>query len=158
MATKTVFLSGKTNYAHFHQPDKFGFWSVNLYLDDASKVEWAKLKQEGILNRLRKDDQGEYVTLRCPVEKKMRGVMTKMQPISIIKDDIPYLGMIGNGSDVTCNVMVYNYRKPQTQEHGTAIRLVAVRIHNLVEPNIKQFPPEGQKAAAALMELPDPVW
>ena len=158
MATKYVNLSGKTKFAHFHQPDKFGFWSVNLYLDDQSKIEWAKLKQEGIMNRLRKDDDGEFVTLRCPVEKKMRGVMTKMQPISLIKDGIPYLGMIGNGSDVTCMITVYNYRKPQTQEQGIAIRLSAVRIHNLVEPNIKQFPPEGQKAAGALAALPDPIW
>jgi hypothetical protein len=158
MATKQVFLSGKTKFANFHQPDRFGYWSVNLYLDDASKVEWAKLKQEGILNRLRKDEDGEFVTLRCPVEKKIRGVMTKMQPISLIKDGIPYLGMIGNGSDVTCMITVYNYRKPITQEQGIAIRLGAVRIHNLVEPNIKQFPPEGQKAAAALTALPDPIW
>jgi hypothetical protein len=158
MATKEVFLSGKTKFAHFHQPDKFGFWSVNIYLDDASKVEWAKLRQLGIMNRLRKDDEGDYVTLRRPVEKKIRGTMTKMEPVYLFKDGIPYLGMIGNGSDVTCTITVYNYRKPQTQEQGTAIRLAAVRIHNLVEPSPKQLPPEGQKAAATLAALPDPIW
>lgn len=158
MASETKFLSGKARYCHIHAPDRFGFWSVNVYLDDASKVIWEELKGKGILNKTRRDEDGVFVTLRCPVEKKIRNVMTKMQPVTVVKDGVPYIGMIGDGSDITCMITVYTYRKPITQEQGTAIRLSAIKVTNLVEATIKAFPKEGQEKAEALIGQQDPIW
>lgn len=158
--TRQEFLSGKCRYCHIHAPDRFGHWSVNLFLDDKSKVLWKQLQTEGILNRLRTDKNGEgdFVTLRCPVEKKIRGTMTKMQPVTVIKDGLPYVGMIGDGSDITCMITVYKYRKPITNEGGTAIRLGAIKVLNLIEANLKAFPKEGQEKAEALIGNSDPIW
>lgn len=160
MASKTIILSGKSKFSHLHVPDQFGFWSINVFLDEPSKVLWAKLKEEGILNRLREDKNGEgqFVTLRQPVEKKMKGVMTKMDPVSIIKDGIPFIGVIGDGSDISCMITVYDYRKPITKELGRAIRLTAVKVRNLVEGSISTFPEEVQPKVKELLAAEDPIW
>jgi hypothetical protein len=129
-----------------------------LYLDDKSKTIWQQLKEEGIQNRMKTDQDGAFVTLRCPIEKKIRGTMTKMNPILAIKDQVPYIGMIGDGSDITCMVTVYDYRKPITNEAGKAIRLSAIKINNLVEPTLKALPQAGQEQAAALIGQADPIW
>lgn len=158
MAETQVFISGKCKYCHVHAPDKFGFRSVNIYMNDASKTVWAGLKEKGIMNRIRSDDDGEFVTLRSPALKKMKGELRAMDPIHVIKDGIPFIGRIGDGSDLTCMVALYDYKKPVTQEKNYAIRLVAVKVNNLIEASIKEFPPEGQAQATALIKQPDPIW
>lgn len=158
MAEKQVFLSGKCKFCNVTTPDKFGFYGTNLYLDDASKIVWQRLKEEGIMNRLRGSEDGEFVTLRCPEKKKIRGEMRLMDKPSVVKDGLPYVGMIGNGSDLTCMVTVYDYKKPMTQEKGVAIRLRAIKINNLIEPSTTQFPGTGHQDATALIKQPDPIW
>ncbi len=138
MPSKQINLSGKAKFIRLVQPDKYGKWSLLLYLDKPSLNTWAELKEGGILNTLKMDQDGQYVRLARPLSKEFRGVKTQMTPPIVIDKDgnsWPQGIAIGNGSDVTAHLSFYTYTKQSTyggSGQGAAIRLEGIKVNNLV--------------------------
>jgi len=162
--TDYVYLSGKAKWINTTVPDKFGNWGLVLYLDAKAKETWLDLKKRGILNEISQDDDGEFVRLRRPQERKFKdGRVMGMSPVTVVdKAGVPLLGnAVGNGSDVTCKLEAYAYKPPFKKEMGYAIRLAAIRVDNLIpfepkDPNA--FDPHTAKAVEGLRDAPEPIF
>lgn len=148
--TKTIYLSGKGKW--FHKLFKFDefrgnkFWAFDLYLDPASL---ATFKSLGVLNKIKENDDGKYVTLRRNVMKKWKlkaGESPEFDPPDVTDADgnewdADEHGIIGNDSAATAKLELY-----QTV-NGPGIRLDAVRIDELVEYNPDAPAPEVKEEA-----------
>lgn len=143
-------------------PNKFGKWSVMVYLSQASYDTMMELKQakgdtEGVKNVVGKDDDGYYCVFSRPTSKMMRGKVVGFAPPIVFEADgkSPLIDtLIGNGSDVTLKLDYYNYKKP-TGGQGSALRLESIRVDTLVPFTMnKDFNSEEQKQVGALAEQP----
>lgn len=157
-----VFLSGKAKWARLVQPDlKYKVWSVVLYLNTESYEKIMALKEtkgetQGILNVIKKDEDGYYCTLKRPTERSYQGQLRGMNPPVVVSADgkTMFTENIGNGSDITCKLEYYKYKKP-TGGRGSAIRLFSVRVDNLVPYETKKdFNEEQTQAVSGLLEQP----
>lgn len=136
--TEWHFFSGKAKWARLITPDlEYKNWNVTLYLNDDSYKRFMELKEKkgnvnGILNEIKKDEDGYSVMLKRDIEKWG----TQLTPPEIMDaEGKPWKGeLIGNGSDLTVKVECYRYEKhPRGRgEYGRAIRLAAVRVDNLI--------------------------
>lgn len=161
--TRNVYIQGKAKWAKLVTPDtKYNCWSVVVYPNDESYKLLLDLKADkgdtsGILNPIKKDDDGYNITLKRPIQKLMAGKVTSFSPPIVVEADgeNPLRNaLVGNGSDITCKVQVYNYNKPQGGK-GTAIRLESVRVDNLVPFEIKRdFDKDQQRQVAGVAEAP----
>ena len=129
MASKTYFFTGKANWAKLTKADeKYGYWGLDLVLD---KDEWAKFKESGLqlkVNKTKEDE--EYVSFRRPVQKVIKDELVDFDPPILVDQDNNIMENrpdVGNGSTVTCKVLVYDTTR------GKGHRLEGVRIDNLVE-------------------------
>lgn len=133
--TKILLISGKLSWHNLSIPTTEGEWKCTIYPNADGLIEINKLKEEGLLNGLRKDDEGYNMTFKRVQKKKIKGnEVTFTAPVVVDKDGKPLDGMgLGHGSDCTIKLQVYRYNKPgMTGVKGTAARLEAVRIDNLV--------------------------
>ena len=128
MATSEIYLSGMCKWAKVHTPqNKYEStdkeWSINLYLDEVSKKAF---DMSGLQLKKKEDEEGTFITLRRDVTKVINGdTLTFMKPAVLDGEGQPVTDMIGNGSEVTCKVDVFNTAK------GMGHRLQAVRIDEL---------------------------
>lgn len=139
--TTYVFLQGKAKWAKLVTPDtKFGSqWSVQLYPNDESYQKILDLKENkgevsGVLNVVKKDEDGYNISLKRQTQRLIKGKMVGFTPPVILEADgtSPLRNaLIGNGSDITCKVQLYRYKKP-AGGFGQAIRLESVRVDNLI--------------------------
>ena len=132
--TKTYFFSGKCKWARLNIPDeKYKRYKINVYLDEASKKKFA---ESGSMLEWRRDEDGEFITFGRPESKLMRGEIVKFGPPEIVDSNgVALEEYVGNGSDVTVKVSIYDYTFGKKVGKGT--RLEAVRVNNLV-PYVKQ--------------------
>lgn len=130
MPTKHVYLSGKAKWARVSTPDPWGNFKVTLYPNPES-IE--KFKGLGVKNVMKRDEDGDFVVLRCPQQKMIRGKIVAFPPPLVVnKEGNPMRDiLIGNGSDVTVKIDHYTYKSP-FGEAGKAIRLSGIRVDNLV--------------------------
>ncbi len=163
MAKSYEFLSGKLKWANrLTIPDlMYKKWSVVLYPDQASMAKLMKLKEPpSILNEIKEDEDGKYITLSRPTSRQYGGVDRAFTPPLVVNaDGTTCTEAIGNGSDGTCKIEVYNYKVKVSNKQGRAIRLEAVRIDNLVryEPKTDRTEEEA-KLAKGLDEQPTPMF
>jgi len=138
MATKFIDLTGKAKWVKTRKPDeKYNNWTVDLCPDDRSRKI---IEDSGLQLRYKKNDEGEYLTFRRPVEKLIKGKPVTFDPPKVWDaSNQPYDGVIGNGSDVTIKVAVYDTVK------GKGHRWEAIRVDNLVE----YIPPDQAAATGA---------
>jgi hypothetical protein len=153
MATKQVYLQGKAKWTRVVQPNKFGDWSTNLYLTPESMDLFKTLK---VKNVIKKDEDGQYVVLRRPTSKMIRGKVQAFAPPTVVDPKgLPMTDHIGNGSDLTCEVEHYSYKTPQG-DTAYAIRLGKIRVDNLV-PFVKtDRTEEEQETSKGLDTVPGP--
>lgn len=139
-----VSLHGKLKWCRLNTPDEYGKWSVKLYPNPESLDKINKLKSkdgdiDGIKNKLSKDDDGYCVSFSRKTVIKTnggRGEVALTAPEVLDKDGAPYIGPIGNGSDGTVDVEVYQHKKGFGETGiARAARLMAVRVDNLVPFN-----------------------
>ncbi len=125
MATNVWYFSGTAKWCKVEKPDpKFGNFEVNLYMDNPS---WDRYAQSEMQNKVREDEDGKFVTFRRPAQKLVKDELKKFGPPELLDEDgNEYEGLIGNGSEVTVKVSVYDTVK------GKGSRLEAVRIDKLV--------------------------
>lgn len=125
MPTATYYFQGSCKWAKVHKPDpKYGNYEVNLYMTPES---WDLFDQSGLRLERRNDDDGEYVTFRRPHTKLIKGEQNVFGPPEVLLDGEVTDKFIGNGSDVTLKVSVYDTMK------GKGHRLEKVRIDRLEE-------------------------
>lgn len=154
------YFNGKAKWVRAKTPDpKFGKWNMTLYPYEEDLKKFKSLQDDGVLTRLKKDDDGYYFQLSRPVNKMMRGsVVSFTPPVVVDKEGTVITDEIGNGSDVTVKVQVYSYPKP-TGGFGKAIRWEAVKVNNLVPFKKDSFKdPVRQEQVTGLPEQPEPVW
>lgn len=134
MTTQYIDVKGTTMWAKVVNPDTKYVphkYKVPLIL---SQPELKKVKDSGITLRPKKTEDGVLVTFTRPVSKNIKGVETEFGPPEVLMDGKPYDGFIGNGSEVTLNVSVYD--TPLGKGH----RLNKVIVHKLVEYNPEKPP------------------
>ncbi len=127
--TKIYFLSGKASWAKLTKADqKYQYWGLELELDAPS---WEKFKESGLQLKVKKNKEGnDYISLRRPVQKPIKNELVDFDPpVLLDADNQPFERRpeVGNGSIVTCKVLVYDTLK------GKGHRLEGVRVENLVE-------------------------
>lgn len=168
MPKQYLFLAGKCKWANrLTQPDQmYKCWSLVLYPNEASYSKILELKAgkegiQGILNVIKKDEEGYNITLKRPTEKLMKGKLTAfVPPVLLNPDNSPFntaVG-IGNGTDVTCKIEYYDYKRP-TGGRGSAIRLESVRIDNLIPFNKNDdFTAVDASMVQGLTDQPPPLF
>jgi hypothetical protein len=143
------FFKGKGSYFPNLQQGDLGYknWNVRLHFDDASYNLFMKLKEPegdvaGILNEVKKDEDGYYHTFKRPMFKNFgHGDEPLTPPIILDKDNQSWDRNvdIGAGSDITVKVECYKYKNRMSKKPGRAIRMAAVRVDNLVPATTDDF-------------------
>lgn len=156
------YFQGKGKWIKANLPDpKFRKWSMMLYPNDLSLTKFRSLQDEGLLTRLRKDDDGYFFQLSRPQSKMMRGENVLFEKPQLMDKDGLLLEptiRIGNGSDVTAKVQVYPYPKP-TGGYGVAMRWEALKLDNLVPYSPEDLPAQSQIQVEGLKEQPpEQLW
>lgn len=145
MAGKTewIFLRGKAKWFRPNSLNKFGKWSHQIYLDPASLDLVRELQTQGVKNVISKDEDGYYINVgRQPEIKVYTDVGPKiiaMEPPKVLDgtkptssgDYEPFVGNVGDGSDIVTKVAVYQHKTPGGGK-AKAMRWESTRIDNLV--------------------------
>lgn len=175
MAAVEYALSGKVKWFRPKNPNEWGKWSHVLYPTKES-LEIIRALQStdsrgvrGIMNQLKMDDEGYYITIGRPLEINVRGKKMGMQPPKVfdgskassdgscplLPDDVA----VGNGSDVTTKIEVYEHKIPSGKGKGKAMRWVSTRVDNLIPFERRDdLLPDEQKAADGLLDQPRPLF
>jgi hypothetical protein len=133
-----LFLQGKTKWFRPERVNEWGKWSHVIYPTQEGIDKIRELQAEGVKNVLKKDEDGYFVTIgrNSEIRRKTDGAGVKvvgMQPPEIVdKDGKPLKGVaVGNGSDITTKVEVYQHSTPGGGK-AKAMRWVATRVDNLI--------------------------
>jgi hypothetical protein len=163
MATKYVFIQGKAKWFKAQTPNKFGNWSHDIYLNDASLKQIQELKEtkgetEGIKNILKKDDDGYFMTFNRPQQKMVRGKVVGFAAPEVLDKENKrmYDVLVGNGSDITSKLEYYTYNKPAGAGKGSAVRWASTRVDNLIPFETQRDFTEEQQAAVRGLEQQPP--
>jgi hypothetical protein len=156
-----IYLSGKARWFKHRQPNKFGDYSHDIYLNDESRAKLEELRKgkgnvEGVKNTLKHDDDGYYISIRRPQSKTIRGKVVGFAPPEVIDRGGKPIGdvLVGNGSDVTTKCEYYTYKKPFGDGRGSAIRWASTRVDNLVPFERDSFDEAQAKLVLGLDDEP----
>lgn len=145
MANDIYYFRGIAEWAKVHKPDdKFQVYTIDVYLDRPSQKIFKDSKLQLEL-RDGKDDKGVFVKFRRPVQKKIKNELVSMGPPTVLikgADDeyTPLTDPIGNGSEVTVKVRVFDTMK------GKGHELEVVAVESLVEYSQGEvFTPDGKE-------------
>lgn len=129
MASRTIYLVGTCAWAKLKTPDpKYGHYSIDLY---PSEKSWEIFDSSGMQLTKRTSENGEYISLRRPAQKLIKGELVDFGPPKLLdKHNEPMDKLVGNGSEVTVKVQVYD-----TLTKGVGHRLESVRVENLITYN-----------------------
>lgn len=161
-----IYLQGKCKWAALHQPDtRWGDprWKITLYPNPPSLDIIKGLLDQGLMNELKKDDDGYYLNISRPVSRRFGPGPEQplTPPIVLGEDGTPFYGAIGNGSDVTikCEVYKFSPRGAKDAPKKPAIRLNTVKVDSLVPWEKKEdFRPDQIKQIGKIEEQPPQTW
>lgn len=151
--TEYIYLSGKADWYRPKAANKWNKWSFKFHPDAASLEILRDLQEEGLKNKISKDDDGYFLSISRPVSKETKTgkILTFLPPETFDKDGVPYDGMVGNGSDVTVKLEKYRYTPPGSPP-SIAIRWFSTRIDNLVpfnpDSDLNEWEKEGAEGLA----------
>ncbi len=136
--TDYIYIRGKLKWVRTTAVNPWGKYTCTIYPLPEDLEIIRNLQAEGVKNLIKKDDDGYYVTYSRPSEKTDKnGRKFGLAPVEIMdKDGQPFLGNVGNCSDGTVKLEVYQHGTPSGGK-AKAARLMAIRIDELVpyEPN-----------------------
>lgn len=162
-ATDTVIIQGKCKWAHTKRPNRFGDYSIDIYPNEPSLKIVEGLIKEGIMNRLKKDDDGYYIRFKRPTAIKSRKTqqLIPLDPPQVIDSDRRHLDVfIGNGSDVSVLLEVYGGKNPMGNPYKAA-RFKGVKVENLVpftSDSIQETYDHNRLKALEEAPVQEPVW
>ncbi len=126
MATEQLLFSGTCKWAKVRRPDDtYNNYTIDLYMDEESMNAFIV---SGLQLQPKEDEDGRFVRFRRPIEKMIKGEVIHLGPPRVVdanNEDLDDIA-IGNYSDVTIRVAVYDTRK------GVGHTLEAVRVDNLI--------------------------
>ena len=122
MSSNYLKFSGKCKWPRLQNPDEYGKYQITLYLDDEG---WVRFDQSGIQSVPKEDDKGRHVTFRRPTQSLIKGETVEWGPPEVV--GVPEGALLGNDSDVTIEVVVYDTIK------GKGSRLNKVTVDKFVE-------------------------
>lgn len=127
------FIQGKASWFRPKVPNKWNKWSSQVHPNAAGLELIRDLQAEGLKNQLKKDDDGYFLNISRPVTKETAsGKILSFEPVKVFDaDGAPFDGNVGNGSDVTFKVEVYEHQTPGGGK-AKAMRWVSARIDNLI--------------------------
>jgi len=161
MAAEFIDVKGKISWLYAVGFNKYDKWSVTLHPDTASLEVIRDLQAQGIKNQMKKDDDGYYIQFSREPTKMIKGkVVAFAQPKVIDKDGVPIDGSrIGNGSDATVRLEVYQHGTPNGGK-AKAARFDSIRIDNYIpySPDRDLKSDEEKKAVESLKNSPPQVW
>jgi hypothetical protein len=152
--TRHEYVSGKLSWVRVVKPD-LGYepaWTATIYPNTESLEKIREWQTEGLKNVLKKNDDGYYTRFKCLVSRPRKdGTVWTFEPPTVIdKDGRPMDGnIIGNGSDGTLKLEVYEHNTPGGGK-AIAARLVGVRVDSLVEFNPDSDYAEGEDTTQEL--------
>jgi hypothetical protein len=132
LATKIFKLYGRAQWAKV-QPDQLDLnydkksksWRIDVYLEPKSLELF---HQSGLQLKVRKGEDGDYVTFKRPEQKIFKDEIKDMGPPYVTdKEGNPITARVGNGSKVMVELSVYDSR------NGKGHTLEGVVVHDLVE-------------------------
>lgn len=160
MAKTFINIKGKASWARLVTPNQWDAWAITVHPDTESLEMIRDLQAQGLKNTLKKDEEGYFVQFRRPINKMIRGKVVAFTPPEVIDaDNKPMDGKtVGNGSDVTVRLEVYEHGTPGGGK-AKAARLEAVRVDYLIPFNPESDFTEDEKAKIGdLKDAPKPVW
>lgn len=148
--TSFIFIQGKVSWFRASTTNKWNKYSVQIHPTPKDLEVIRDLQGEGLKNVIKKDEDGYFCNFTRPVSKEFKsGKIITFSPVEVFdKDGVPYLGPVGNGSDATLKIEVYEHETPGGGK-AKAARWVSARIDNLVEYNVDKDGDEEQKEALA---------
>lgn len=153
-----VYWQGKAKWVKSVNPDlTYNKWGFVLYPNEVHLEEIRDLQAKGVKNVLSKDDDGWKLNISRPVQKTWKGRIIAFAPPRVVdKDGLPLDGVaIGNGSDVTAQIEVYQHGTPSGKK-ATAIRWEGLRIDNLIPFESKtDYPPDIIPVVEGLVKQPE---
>ncbi len=158
--TENIYVQGKVSWFRNKQPNQWNKYSVQIH-PNAKDLEVIRgLQAEGLKNIIKKDDDGYFTNFTRPVTKQYgTGKMQTYAPPTVTdKDGNIFEGQVGNGSDATLKLEVYEHATPAGGK-AKAARWVSARIDNLVpyETETDAFP-EQKVAIEGLKEQPEQLF
>lgn len=161
MATEHIFVRGKTKWFRPDKPNQWGKYTHVLYPDTESLEKLRDLQAKGVKNVLKKDEDGWFVTFNRPTSILRQGKVVGIAPPEVYEADgkTPLKLNVGNGSDVTTKLEVYQHSAPGSQQKAYAARWLSSRVDNLVPYEMKKdMLPEEEKLQRGLDEQPEPLF
>lgn len=140
--TEFVYVTGKAKFFRHMVPEEFmgkSSWKHTIYLDQKSLDIVRELQVEGIKNRLKKDEDGYYMTFSRPTKMTWKDKKTGEEkstpfepPVVRLKSENKlFTGDVGNGSDIETKLEVYSHGTPGGGK-AKAARWLATRVDSLV--------------------------
>lgn len=159
---ENVYIQGKVSWVKYVTPDPmFNKWSVTIHPNSESLEIIRELQTQGVKNQFKKDEDGYYIQFSRPTDRKIKGkVVPLAPPVCLNQDGTPMEGVaIGNGSDATVKLEVYQHATP-TGGKAKAARFAGLKIDNLIPFNKDtDFPdPAMKEQAAGLDEQPEQLF
>lgn len=151
--TEMVFIQGKVKWFRPKVPNKWNKWSVQIHPNDKGLEIIRDLQAEGLKNMIKKDEDGYYTSFSRPVTKETStGKILSFTPVEVFDaDGKPTDVRVGNGSDVTLKIEVYQHATPGGGK-AKAARWVSARIDNLIPYEAERDNNEYEKEAASGLE------
>lgn len=157
--TENVYIQGKVSWLRAQVPNQWNKYAVQIHPNPKDLEVIRDLQTQGMKNTIKKDDDGYFTTFSRPVSKEYRTgkVQTFAPPEIMDKDGNKFEGQVGNGSDATLKIEVYEHATPAGGK-AKAARWVSARIDNLVPYETeKDGFPEQKEAIKGLAEQPAQV-
>lgn len=130
MASEIIYVTGIGKWVKVYESQmdtKYGEkFSVVLYPDEASINT---LKAAGCRKEAKEDEDGVFYKFDRDNRKMMKGEEVLLGPPKVLSADAsnePFTSIIGNGSKLTCKLVIYDTPR------GKGTRLEAVRVDDLV--------------------------
>lgn len=160
MRNETVFIDGILSWCRVVSPEEYEgdrFWSCTIHPTPESLEKVRDLQARGIMNKMKKDEDGYYIKFKRPTERRKRdGGLIPFEPPKVYNSEKQIIDglRVGNGSAGTLKLEVYGGDKPRRY---LAARLDSIMISSLVDydPN-KDLSDEDRKRAEGFEDRPQP--
>jgi len=126
MATQYVYFKGKAKWAKVFRPDQmYDYYGMDFYPDDPDAFQESGIQLKP--NKDNEDGRTFFKVKRRPTALIKGELVNFGPPVVFDKTNMTTTQAIGNGSEVTVKIALYDSQK------GKGHRLESVRVENLVE-------------------------
>lgn len=158
--TEFKFIQGKVSWFKATTTNRWNKYSVQIHPNPEGLEIVRDLQAQGLKNNLKKDEDGYFINFTRPASKEFKSgkIQTYTPPEVFDKDGIPFAGPVGNGSDATLKIEVYEHETPGGGR-AKAARWVSARVDNLVpyEPD-RDLTEDQKQSASGLKEQPEQLF